>query len=229
MVLRFAAIVLLSLGAGINCSAQNKCCTCVDDQNGTRFQIAQSAGCAIGCKASRGTAVGVQACWFNSLPPGSYPVPPAPDRTCDPYWLQIAGDCKGNHWCQCRLTITQVTSKAVAGDPITFEFVNDNLGQEYGTRFVGRSRISVGGSVDWGDHKPASSLDSGKYRLNHVYDKPGTYVISAEIHGDFKWNNTSEGASCSYRDRTAPVSLTVVVSARAPQNDAPKANSARTN
>lgn len=210
MVLRFASIGLLILVAGINCLAQDKCCTCVD--GATQFQIPQSGGCEIGCQASRGVSVGVQAC-YHGLPPGSYPAPPPPDHHCDPYWLQIGGDCKGNHWNQCDLSIKLLSDKPVVGVATGFEFFNNNLGQEYGTRFVGRTRIAMGGSVDWGDNTPKAGLNTWRNRLNHVYEKPGTYVVSAEIHGDFKWNNTSEGASCSYRDRTAPASISIVVSA----------------
>jgi hypothetical protein len=139
---------------------------------------------------------------------GAKPTPPE----CAKYWTQIGGDCKGNVWCECRLTVRQVTEHPKVGKEVTVEFKNDNLGQEYDAgNDTFRRRIALKGSVNWGDGEPPSDLDTGSHKLTHVYRKPGTYKISAEIHGDFKWNNPGEGASCSYRDRTAPAALDIQV------------------
>jgi len=129
------------------------------------------------------------------------------------------GDCKGNKWIQCRLSITQLSTKAVAGEPVVFEFFNDNLGQEVGTM---RRRLpgQFEGSVDWGDKKPKDKLDTGRTRLNHTYDRPGPYTVKAEISGQFKWINYNENASCSYYAKTMPASEGVSVSPAPPKTSA---------
>jgi hypothetical protein len=182
--------------------AQKKCCTCMGD--GQKFQIPQSTGCDIGCAAARGTSVGLEAC-FSDPYPHSYPVP---QDQCGAYWSEIGGSCKGNHWCQCSLEIQLVTVPPKAGQAIQVRFKNDNLGQILGTR---RHAISSSGSIDWGDGGPTQVLTTGTHILSHTYEKAGEYKISAELHGDFKWNNPDEGASCSYRCKTAPAAININV------------------
>jgi hypothetical protein len=215
MYLRVASLALFVLTFPIAAFApQQKCCTC-RGSDGRKFQVPQSAGCDIACKASQGVSIGVEACMFGAPPPGSIPLP---KEQCLPYWSAIpgAGDCRGNHWIECGMTITQVTPTAEAGEPVQVDFTSQNLGQEVGPRNIGlRHRLAVAGSVDWGDRSAKSGLDTGHHTLTHKYDKPGQYTVSAEIHGDFKWNEGGGGnGSCSYRARTAPASITINVFAK---------------
>jgi hypothetical protein len=207
MVLRFALIVVLSLGA-VDSFAQDQCCACIDPNTHVPFQVRQSTMCDIACSASGGASQGVQACFPIPQGPSAFLVP-----YCDRFSHEIGGDCKGNHWDQCELSIKLLSAKVVAGVPATFEFFNDNLGQEYGAPPLGRWRLGpLSGSIDW-DDSPNEPLSTGRYRVNHTFHSTGQHVIKATISGEFKWNNPSEGASCSYSARTAPASLTVVVEA----------------
>ena len=202
---------LLLIGAVPQAASQSaaQCCTCLSNEGSRPFQIPQSSGCSIACSTSGGKSVGVRKCTFGGPQPDLKPIP---DYQCGAYWQQIGGDCKGNKWIQCDLRIKQETAIAIAGDDTTFRFTNDNLGQEIGPRDIGmRHRIALQGTIIWGDGTPNSSLDTGDFQKSHKYAKPGKYLVTAEIHGDFKWNNANEGASCSYRDRTAPASILVKV------------------
>jgi hypothetical protein len=206
------SLVLFALGATIASSAQQKCCTCVRD-GAQGFQIPQSTGCEIGCKDGGGTYVSLQACvgpGNPNPPPGSVPVP---NTHCDPYWNEIGGSCGGNHWIECELAIYQRTPIAIAGEPVLVQFASQNLGQETGGGALAlRHRLAVDGSVDWGDNSDKTHLDTGDYTLLHTYAKPGPYTVSAEIHGDFKWNELGAGNnSCSYRARTEPSSRRIDV------------------
>jgi len=133
--------------------------------------------------------------------------------TCGQYFTSIGGDCKGNKWCECSLVIQPTTPTPIAGQEISVNFITGNLGQEVGPRDIGlRHRIDpIGGSVDWGDRTPPSKLAPENHILTHVYQTPGDYTISAEMHGAFKWNDPAQGASCSYFCKTAPSSLTVKI------------------
>src|SRR6266404_5025869 len=135
---RVASIVLFILSAATTSFAQQKCCTC-KAKDGHEFQVAQAGGCKIACEASGGEYYAVKPCVYGAPPPGSYPVP---DTHCDPYWNEIGGSCKGNHWIECGLTIQQVTPTAKAGQPMQVDFTSQNLGQEVGPRNTGlRHRI----------------------------------------------------------------------------------------
>lgn len=248
MRLRAASIVLMGLVVGANCSVQKKCCTCV--AGGVELQIQQSnqiglplgqSECPSLCdKKTNARSIGLRTCDPILLKRKIPKPPPPPDTHCLSYWRPgcqytkgcDVGDCKGNQWIQCDLTIKLVSHKVVAGHPATFQFFNDNLGQEYrGESHASRTRMTLDGSIDWGDSTPKRKLDTGRHRFPHRYENPGTYIIKAEIHGDFLWVNPHEGkfleapdvgfkgSSCSYSARTAPASLTVVVSAPTPTEE----------
>ena len=193
MSLRVTSVVLFVLTVTVVSSAQQKCCTCRGPDR--IFQIPQAAGCDIACSTNGGVSIGLKACM------------PIPQTKCGQYFQAFGGNCQGNQWCECGLTVRLMTPTPMVKQEVKVQIVSGNLGQEAGPL---RHRTVLSGSVDWGDGSPKSALDTGDHILAHVYEKPGNYTVGAEIHGDFKWNGES-GSSCSYRCRTAPASIAISV------------------
>jgi len=213
----FAMLALFGTISTASTFAQNQCCVC---KNGTsKFQIAQSTGCDIGCKSSGGQATGEVAACSNNAPvvkPGT--------MECFKYSKTLTGDCKGHDTCNCgvglRLLMEQRQAFVRRNDYETTPVFVDELvtvlvegtPKLHGGANLGSTLVTATCQIKFGDGQQSPCDIAGFPAIKHAYSKPGEYTLTLEATSGFR-----RDGECTFSCSSGPVTQKVKVIA-APKN-----------